>query len=188
MPHRFGDLPDIRLKDLWTMQVGEICICAMETPGHTAEHVSYVITHVTPDSTKTPFLFSGDTLFVGGCGRLLDDELCMAEHLFYSLQKLINLPNETLLFCGHEYTLSNLKFAKYIEPLNPMIDHKIKQAEQALARGEFTLPSKLMEERLYNPFIRCAREEYFKEITGEIDPVRIFAKIRKLKDNFKVTA
>jgi len=85
MPHRFGDLPDIRLKDLWTMQVGEICICAMETPGHTAEHVSYVITHVTPDSTKTPFLFSGDTLFVGGCGRLLDDELCMAEHLFYSL-------------------------------------------------------------------------------------------------------
>jgi hydroxyacylglutathione hydrolase len=98
------------------------------------------------------------------------------------------LPNETLLFCGHEYTLSNLKFAKYIEPSNPMIDHKIKQAEQALARGEFTVPSNLMEERLYNPFIRCAREEYFKEITGEIDPVRIFAKIRKLKDNFKVTA
>jgi hydroxyacylglutathione hydrolase len=98
------------------MQVGEICICAMETPGHTAEHVSYVITHVTPDSTKTPFLFSGDTLFVGGCGRLLDEELCTAEHLFSSLQTLINLPNETLLFCGHEYTQANLKFAKYIEP------------------------------------------------------------------------
>ena len=57
-------------------------------------------------------------------------------------------------------------------------------AEKARANGDFTVPSKLMEEILYNPFIRCAREEYFKEITGEIDPIRVFAKIRKLKDNF----
>lgn len=127
MQYRFGNMADFQLKDLQTMTVGEICICAMETPGHTAEHVSYIITHVTPESTKTPFLFSGDTLFVGGCGRLLDQEFCTAEHLFYSLQKLINLPNETLLFCGHEYTEANLKFAKYIEPSNPMIDHKLKQ-------------------------------------------------------------
>jgi hypothetical protein len=66
-----------------------------------------------------------------------------------------------------------------------MIDHKVKQAEETLARGDFTVPSKLMEERLFNPFIRCAREQYFKDITGEYDPVRIFAKMRKLKDNFK---
>ncbi len=85
MPHRFAEFSDIQLKDLQTMSVGEICICAMETPGHTAEHVSYIITHVTPESTKTPFLFSGDTLFVGGCGRLLDEEFCVAEDLFYSL-------------------------------------------------------------------------------------------------------
>ena len=100
----------------------------MNTPGHTAEHVSFIVTHVTPESTKTPLLFTGDTLFVGGCGRLLDQsagELGSAETLFYSLQKLINLPNETLLFCGHEYTVSNLKFAKYIEPENPMIEVKI---------------------------------------------------------------
>ena len=89
------------------------------------------------------------------------------------------------MFCAHEYTLNNLKFAKYIEPENPMIDHKIQQAEKARASGDFTVPSKLMEERLYNPFIRCAREDYFKEITGEQDPIRVFAKIRKLKDNFK---
>ena len=55
-----------------------------------------------------------------------------------------------------------------------------------MKNGEFTVPSKLMEERLYNPFIRCARDDYFKEITAENDPVRVFAKIRKLKDNFKV--
>jgi hydroxyacylglutathione hydrolase len=88
--------------------------------------------------------------------------------------------------CGHEYTLANLKFSKYIESENPMIEHKIKQAEKAIAQGEFTVPSKLMEERLFNPFIRCAREPYFKEITGENDPVRIFAKLRKLKDTFKI--
>jgi len=85
--------------------------------------VSYVVTHVTPDSTKTPFLFCGDTLFISGCGRLLQGT---AEQLFYSLQKLINLPNESLIFCGHEYTLQNLEFAKFIEPENPMIDAKIK--------------------------------------------------------------
>ena len=173
------------VSDLYTIEIGDLCICSMQTPGHKADHVSYIVTHVTPESTKTPFLFSGDTLFIGGCGRLLD-ESCTAETLFYSLQKLINLPNETLVFCGHEYTINNLKFAKYIEPDNPMIEHKMKQAEQAIQAGEFTVPSKLMDERLYNPFIRCAREQYFKDITGEVDPVRVFAKIRKLKDNFKV--
>ena len=108
------------------MELGDLCICCMDTPGHTAEHVCYIVTHVTPQSTKTPLLFCGDTLFIGGCGRLLDPEHCTAETLFYSLQKLINLPNETLVMCGHEYTEANLKFAKYIEPENPMIDHKLK--------------------------------------------------------------
>jgi hydroxyacylglutathione hydrolase len=87
----------------------------METPGHTQDHVSYIMTHVTPESTKTPFLFCGDTLFISGCGRLLNGT---AEQLFYSLQKLMSLPNETLVFCGHEYSLNNLRFAKYIEPDN----------------------------------------------------------------------
>ena len=178
---------NLQLNDLQTMEIGDLCICCMETPGHTAEHVSFIVTHVTPESTKTPLLFCGDTLFIGGCGRLLDLPHSNAEHLFYSLQKLINLPNETLVFCGHEYTVANVKFAKYIDPENPMIDHKLKQAEEAVAQGNFTVPSKLMEERLYNPFIRCAREESLQEMTGEIgNPVRAFAKIRKLKDTFKV--
>ena len=62
---------NVILKDLQTMEIGDICICCIETPGHTKDHVSYVVTHVTPQSTKTPFLFCGDTLFIGGCGRLL---------------------------------------------------------------------------------------------------------------------
>jgi hydroxyacylglutathione hydrolase len=172
------------LKDLETMTIGDICIACMETPGHTEDHVSFIVTHVTPTSTKIPFLFCADTLFIAGCGRLLGGT---AEQLFFSLQKLMHLPNETLVFCAHEYTLANLQFAKYVEPNNPMIDAKIKQCEQIRAQNEFTVGSKLMEERFFNPFIRCASEDYFKELTGEPnDPVRAFAKIRKLKDNYKI--
>lgn len=94
----------------------------METPGHTHDHVSYVVTHVTANSTKIPLLFCADTLFISGCGRIFDGT---AEHLFYSLQKLIHLPPETLVFCAHEYTLANLKFAKAVEPNNSAIDTKI---------------------------------------------------------------
>ena len=90
------------------------------------------------------------------------------------------------MFCAHEYTLQNLKFAKFVEPNNPMIDAKIKQCEHLRSINELTVGSRLVEERLFNPFIRCATEEYFKTITGEPnDPVLRFAKIRKLKDTFK---
>ena len=98
----------------------------------------------------------------------------------------MNLPHETLVFCAHEYTLANLRFAKYVEPNNPVIDQKVKQCQEIIESGEFTVGSRLIEERLYNPFIRCATEEYYKELTGEPnDPVRRFAKIRQLKDQFK---
>ena len=102
---------------------------------------------------------------------------------------MINLPAETLVFCAHEYTLSNLAFAKYIEPNNPMIDAKISQCKQIREVDELTVGSKLHEEKLYNPFIRCASSEpYYSELTGEQnDPIRRFAKIRKLKDSFKVS-
>mgnify|MGYP002634948020 CR=1 FL=1 len=109
--------------DLETFTIGDLTVCCIETPGHTQDHVSFVVTHVTPTSTKVPILFCADTLFIGGCGRVLGGT---AEQLYMSLQKLMHLPVETLVFCGHEYTLGNLKFAKYIEPNNPMIDAKIK--------------------------------------------------------------
>lgn len=175
------------------MTLGDICICCMETPGHTQDHCSFIVTHVTPESNKNPFLFCADTLFIGGCGRLLDGT---AEQLLTSLQKLMALPNETLVFCGHEYTVKNLKFAAMLEPDNFMITKRLKQATEMTAQGEFTVGSPLMDERLYNPFIRCfasdrQSREYYEQITGEADggPVgtngkleRVFAKIRKLKD------
>jgi len=85
MPERMTPEASIKMKDLQTMEIGDLCICCMETPGHTAEHVAYIFTHVTPESTKTPFLFSGDALFIGGCGRLLDGNYASAEDHFYSL-------------------------------------------------------------------------------------------------------
>lgn len=156
-----GNIPGYTkaMGDLETMTIGDICICCMYTPGHTEDHVSFIVTHVTPESTKIPFLFCADTLFIGGCGRLLGGT---AEQLFFSLQKLINLPSETLVFCAHEYTLANLEFAKYIEPNNPYIQAKIDQCKKIREMGEQTVGSKLIEERFYNPFIRCASEDYFK--------------------------
>lgn len=97
----------------------------------------------------------------------------------------MSLPNETLVFCAHEYTLSNLKFAEYLEPDNPAIKAKIKICQELRSKDEFTVGSKIFEERLYNPFIRVSSEPIYKELTGEPnDPIKAFAKIRKLKDNF----
>lgn len=110
------------MADLEIKCLGELSICCLHTPGHTKEHVSYVVTHVTPESTKIPFLFPGDTLFVGGCGRLFTGT---AEQLYHSLQTLINLPADTLLFPAHEYTEANLKFAKALEPENEAIQQKL---------------------------------------------------------------
>jgi len=90
-----------------------------------------------------------------------------------------------LVFCAHEYTLANLKFAKAVEPKNEAIDAKIEMCEAIREKGQFTVGSKLGDEKLYNPFIRCATVDHFKQITDETDPTRIFAKLRKFKDTFK---
>ena len=110
------------MSDLQTMTIGDLCISCMETPGHTSDHCSFIVTHVTPVSNKNPFLFCGDTMFVGGAGRLLGGT---ADQLFDSFKKLMSLPNETLLFCGHEYTEKNLAFALMLEPENDTIHSKL---------------------------------------------------------------
>jgi len=168
-----------RMTDLQTFQLGDLCICCFFTPGHTKGHVSYIVTEVTETSTKTPFLFSGDALFVGGCGRILQGG--SVEELYDSLMKLRGLPNETLLFCGHEYTKKNLMFAKTVDPKNDYVEHKFNWASQMVDQGRYTVGSTMMEERMYNPFLRV-NEPHFKELTGEDDPVRVLAKLRKFKD------
>ena len=180
-----GLLPENQMADLQTITIGDLCICCMETPGHTSDHCSFIVTHVTPVSNKNPFLFCGDTMFVGGAGRLLGGT---ATQLYESVRKLMSLPNETLLFCGHEYTEANLKFALMLEPDNDIIQHKLDLVRSMDPNG-FSVGSQLQEERHYNPFVRCfaadsETRQYYETITGEETPERVFAKIRALKDKF----
>jgi hydroxyacylglutathione hydrolase len=103
------------MSDIQTMTIGDLCVCCLHTPGHTSDHCVFVVTHVTAESTKIPFLFCGDTLFTAGCGRLLGGT---ATELLASLRTIMSLPNETLMFCGHDYAVKNLEFALMIEPDN----------------------------------------------------------------------
>ena len=183
--HIPGLKPENAMTDLQSITIGDLCICCMETPGHTSDHCSFVVTHVTPVSNKNPFLFCGDTMFVGGAGRLLGGT---ALQLFESFKKLMSLPNETLLFCGHEYTEANLKFALMLEPENNFTHHKL-DLVQSMGPDNFSVGSQLSEERHYNPFVRCFgadmdTKQYFEDITGEgpNNTERVFAKIRRLKD------
>lgn len=102
--------------------------------------------------------------------------------MFYSLQKLINLPEETLFFPSLDNAQESLKFAEVIEPDNPMIKQKLKLCEEAKAKNDFCVPGKIIEERMINPFIRCAKDPYYKEITKEEDVLRIFTKLCKLRE------
>lgn len=144
---------------------------------------------MTPESNKNPFLFCGDTLFIGGVGRLLDGKE-YGQDLYESVRKLMALPNETLVFCGHEYSIKNLEFALKVEPENETAASKLELMRQMRKDKEhFTVGSPLMDERLYNPFVRCfgadmATKKYFADITGESQDTtsRVFQKLRLLKD------
>jgi hydroxyacylglutathione hydrolase len=114
----------------------------IEVPGHTRSHIAYFGHHC---------LFSGDTLFSVGCGRLFEGT---AEQMQVSLDKLAALPGETRLYCGHEYTLANCRFALAVEPHNSRLQEKTRIVETARAEGKVTLPGTLQEERLVNPFLR----------------------------------
>lgn len=154
----------------------------IEVPGHTAGHIAYY--NVQEDDHD--ILFCGDTLFSSGCGRLFEGT---AAQMYESLEKLRNLPAETLVYCTHEYTTANLKFAQAVEPNNPDVAARIKQVDALRAKGEPSLPSTLGLELRVNPFLRwdapevinCANE---RAETMSTEPVEVFAAIRTWKDNF----
>jgi hydroxyacylglutathione hydrolase len=145
------------------------------TPGHTSGHVVY---HFAEDDA----LFCGDTLFVMGCGRLFEGT---AEQMWHSLQKLKVLPASTRIFCAHEYTQSNGRFALSVEPENRQLMQRMDEVNQLRARHLPTVPSTMEQELATNPFFREDSPALQKTIgmSGET-PVRVFAKTRKLKDQF----
>ncbi len=148
------------------VSVGEIRARVIHVPGHTLGAVAYVT------EGDAPSVFTGDTLFLAGCGRLFEGT---AAQMHASLKKLASLPGETQVYCGHEYTEKNLQFAQSIEPSNADIASAIKSAQKARSRGAPTVPGTIAEEQKTNPFLRVERSTKATEQ---------FAALRKMKDEY----
>jgi len=144
-------------------------------PGHTRGHIAYWF----PEAAA---VLCGDTLFSLGCGRLFEGT---PEQMWTSLGKLRNLPPETRVYCGHEYTQANARFAVTIEPKNPALVMKQRRVDEARAAGRATIPSTMGEERATNPFLRADEPAVAAAVgLAGADPVTVFAEVRRRKDNF----
>ncbi len=170
-----GRIPGIdrMVKDGETFRFGSETVRVIETPGHTAGHVCYHF----PDSR---IAFTGDTLFSLGCGRLFERK---APDMFASLKKLTALPLETTIYCGHEYTQSNARFALTIDPTNSALKTRAAEVDRLRALGLPTLPTTLMQEMATNPFLRSHDPVIRRNLgmEGATDEA-VFAEIRKRKD------
>ncbi|MBA4143823.1 MAG: hydroxyacylglutathione hydrolase [Nitrosospira sp.] len=152
-------------------------LSVLDIPGHTAGHIAYYGANL---------LFCGDTLFACGCGRLFEGT---AQQMVHSLEKLSSLPDKTQVYCGHEYTLNNIRFARVVEPGNGALAELEKTVENLRKHGIATLPSTIAVEKSTNPFLRCSQPEIIesasryagKPLTG---PVEVFTAIRDWKNNF----
>ncbi len=156
----------------------------IDEPGHTAGHIAYYC----PDMDGAPLLFCGDTLFSGGCGRLFEGT---PAQMLDSLDRLAALPGNTRVCCTHEYTLSNLKFARAVEPGNAVLLHYSSQCEALRARNQPTLPSQMALERDINPFLRVrqspvaqAAQGYDAQVSLD-DAVAVLAALRQWKNEFR---
>ena len=147
----------------------------LDIPGHTAGHIAYYGANL---------LFCGDTLFACGCGRLFEGT---AQQMYVSLGKLAKLPDKTAVFCGHEYTLANINFAKLVEPGNQVLLQLQESAEKQRKSNLPTLPSSIEMEKACNPFLRCNQPEVIQNASNYIgksltDFVSVFATIREWKN------
>jgi hydroxyacylglutathione hydrolase len=154
----------------------------LDVPGHTAGHIAYL----GEPAQDHPILFCGDTLFSAGCGRLFEGT---PEQMHASLSRLAGLPDETRVCCAHEYTLSNLRFAHAVEPLNEDVVRHTGWCEMQRAAGRPTLPSRIGLERRINPFLRC---DVPAVVTAASDHgasgtrgAQVFAALREWKDHFR---
>lgn len=169
---------DVRLRAGDTPGVLGIAFTVLEVPGHTLDHIAYW-------SAEQRAVFCGDTLFAGGCGRLFEGT---AAQMAASLAALAALPPDTGVYCAHEYTLSNLRFALAVEPDNAALQRRREECGLLRERGEPTVPSTLATELATNPFLRCGQPEVVaaarRHQPTASDPVAVFAALRAWKDRF----
>src|SRR5262249_40213172 len=155
--------------------VGSLVGRVLETPGHTAGHISYWF-------KSEKLAFTGDTLFSIGCGRLLEGS---ADLMWQSLLKLRGLPDETQVYCGHEYTAANVHFARTVEPTNPALRARAEEVVRLSEARRPTIPSTIGAEKAANPFLRADLPEVAKAVDlADAPPVQVFAAIRARKDKF----
>lgn len=147
-------------------------------PGHTRAHIAY---YFAPEQAgETGDLFCGDTLFAGGCGRLFEGT---PAQMVESLGKLRTLPDNTRVWCAHEYTLKNLQFALTVDGSNSDLQSRFAEVKAARSRNDATVPSTLGLEKHTNPFLRW-NQPAIKSATNSHDPVQTFARLREMKDRF----
>jgi hydroxyacylglutathione hydrolase len=172
--HRLSDV-DVWVEEGDTVGVGASLARVLETPGHTSGHLAY---HFARDGLA----FVGDTLFSLGCGRVFEGTMAQ---MHASLDKLAALPAETRIYCGHEYTQANARFALTVEPGNPALRERAREVDALRQENRFTLPTTVARELETNPFLRVD-EPSVKSALGleTADPVTTFGRLREMKNGF----
>jgi hydroxyacylglutathione hydrolase len=166
-------LVDETVRENDKVRVGNLEARVLETPGHTAGHIAYMF-------PADRLAFVGDTLFSIGCGRVIEGT---PEMMWQSLLKLRALPDETRIYCGHEYTKANVRFARSIEPGNAALAAREKEVEKLVAAREPTIPSTIGEEKAANPFLRADVPEVAQSVGLAGKPAwQVFAEIRERKN------
>lgn len=170
---------DIDLKDNDAIDVLDLRFEVMAVPGHTLGHIAYY-------HAEQNLLFCGDTLFAGGCGRLFEGT---PQQMHQSLSRLAALPGATRVYCTHEYTLSNLRFAHAVEPHNPDVSARLAEVARWRDEGRISLPSNIELELATNPFLRVGEPAVVAATNGRDDrqssePSAVFASLRAWKDRF----
>jgi hydroxyacylglutathione hydrolase len=158
-----------------TVRVGDLQAHVWETPGHCLDHIAYWF-------AADRVLFAGDTLFTLGCGRMLEGTY---PEFWASLQRLAALPDEARVYCGHDYTLSNARFALAADPENQALKARAGEAERAKAEGRFLVPSTIGQEKAANPFLRAGDPALARAVQKEgATALEVFQALREWKNRF----
>lgn len=166
---------DIALADGENFDLGAARATVIDIPGHTKGHIAFWF-------AAEAAVFCGDTLFALGCGRMFEGT---PPQMWHSLTRLRDLPPETRVYCGHEYTQANARFALTLDGANPALVARAAEIDQRRARGEPTIPSTIGEERRTNPFLRGDDAGFAAALgLGSAKPDQVFAEIRRRKDAF----
>ncbi len=172
-PHITNDLHE---GDRLHLDVLDIAFDIIEIPGHLDDHLAFV---------APGMVFCGDVMFGAGCGRNFEGTLAQLHH---SLQRLAALPDETLVYCSHEYTTYNLPFALACEPSNPDIRRRIEDTRRLRAENRPTVPSTIAVEKATNPFLRCTSPKLIRTLQGrglvDDSEIAVFTALRKWRDHF----